>query len=86
VIEKLPETKVSTAACEVNSASKDTTADSLIKTVLSPEDTDPDERSVFVKNVHFKATAQDLKDHFKECGEIIRVTIPIDKATNLAKG
>ena len=40
----------------------------------STED-DPDERSVFVKNVDFSADDTQLKDHFKECGDIVRVTI-----------
>lgn len=31
---------------------------------------DPDERSIFVKNVDFSADDQSLIDHFKECGEI----------------
>jgi len=39
-----------------------------------------------VKNVHFKATPQELKDHFKECGEINRITIPVDQSTNKSKG
>lgn len=47
---------------------------------------DPDERSVFVKNVHFKTTVQELKEHFKECGNIVRITIPVDKASGSAKG
>ena len=47
---------------------------------------DPDERSIFVKNVHFSATAEDLKQHFSDCGEILRVTIPVDKMTNKPKG
>lgn len=40
---------------------------------------DTDERSVFVKNVDFSAEPQELKDHFKECGEIKRITILFDK-------
>ena len=46
-----------------------------------PPGDDPDERSIFVKNVHFSATAEELKSHFSDCGEIKRVTIPIDKLT-----
>lgn len=41
-----------------------------------PEDAeDPDERSVFVKNVDFSINDELLNEHFKECGEIERVTI-----------
>ena len=47
---------------------------------------DADERSVFVKNVHFKTNVQDLKEHFKECGNIVRITIPVDKASGQPKG
>jgi RNA recognition motif-containing protein len=31
---------------------------------------DPDERSVFVKNVDFSINEEMLTDHFKECGAI----------------
>jgi len=39
-----------------------------------------------VKNVHFSATLEDLKEHFSDCGEINRVTIPVDKMSGKAKG
>ena len=42
---------------------------------------DPDERSVFVRNVDFSADDAQLTEHFKECGEIIRVTIKKDPQT-----
>ena len=42
---------------------------------------DPDERSVFVKNVDYSAEPEELKEHFKECGEVKRVTILYDKMT-----
>lgn len=47
---------------------------------------DADERSVFVKNVDYSAEPAELKDHFKECGEVKRVTIPVDKASQQPKG
>ena len=47
---------------------------------------DPDERSVFVKNVDYSAEPEELKDHFKECGEVRRVTILNDKYSNQPKG
>jgi RNA recognition motif-containing protein len=40
----------------------------------APQD-DPDERSVWVKNVDFTADEAQLTEHFKECGDIVRVTI-----------
>lgn len=50
-----------------------------------PQD-DPDERSVFVKNVDFAADEQSLIDHFKECGEVVRVTIRRNKHTEQSLG
>ena len=43
---------------------------------------DTDERSVFVKNVDYSAEPAELKDFFKEAGEIKRVTILFDKIAN----
>ncbi len=51
-----------------------------------PSADDADDRSIFVKNVHFSATPEELKDHFSSCGEIKRVTIPVDKMTSKPKG
>ena len=47
---------------------------------------DPDERSVFVKNVDFSADDETLKEHFKECGDIVRVTIKKDPTTQRSLG
>ena len=47
---------------------------------------DVDERSVFVKGVDFNATVEELKEHFKSCGEINRITILYDRMTGQAKG
>jgi len=47
---------------------------------------DADERSVFIKNVDYSAEPNDLKDHFQECGEVKRITIPVDKMSNQPKG
>lgn len=58
----------------------------IVKQDGSQSGDDPDERSIFVKNVHFTATPQELMNHFNDCGEIKRVTIPVDKFTNKAKG
>ena len=35
-------------------------------------------RSVFVGNVHFSASTEELRALFKGCGKIERVTIPVD--------
>ena len=42
---------------------------------------DVDERSIFVKNVDYSSDPAELKDHFKECGEVKRVTILYDRMT-----
>lgn len=47
---------------------------------------DPDERSVFVRNVDFSADDAQLTEHFKECGEINRVTIKKDPNTQRSLG
>lgn len=43
---------------------------------------DADERSIFVKNVDYSADPTELKEHFGECGEVKRITIPVDKFSN----
>lgn len=43
-------------------------------------------RSVFVKNVEFSASIEEIKQHFKECGEILRVTIGLNKLTRKPLG
>ncbi len=50
------------------------------------EANDPDERSVFVKNVEFGADEASLIEHFKICGEIKRVTIRKDHRTGQPMG
>ena len=49
-------------------------------------DDDPDERSIFVKNVDFSADEPALTEHFKECGEIVRVTIRKNPHTQQSLG
>ncbi|EFO98814.1 hypothetical protein CRE_30214 [Caenorhabditis remanei] len=44
-----------------------------------------DAKSIFVGNVEYGATTEELEDHFKGCGEIVRTTIPKDKMTNRQK-
>lgn len=45
-----------------------------------------DSRSVFVGNVDYAASPEEIQDHFKECGSINRVTILLDKFTGQPKG
>lgn len=50
------------------------------------QDEDAEMRSIYVGNVHFKSTKEELTDFFKECGEIKRITILQDKFTGQPKG
>lgn len=43
-------------------------------------------RSIYIKNVDFTATPEELEEHFKSCGDIIKVTILCDKYTGHSKG
>ncbi|CEL93281.1 unnamed protein product [Vitrella brassicaformis CCMP3155] len=51
------------------------------------EDTNEvDMRSIYVGNVDYAATPEELQDHFKACGTINRITIMVDKFTGHPKG
>lgn len=55
--------------------------------IAGPEEAeDPDERSCFVKNVDFSINEEMLTEHFKECGEIERVTIRKNNQTGQSLG
>jgi len=45
-----------------------------------------DSRSVYVGNVDYGTTPEELQTHFKGCGTINRVTIICDKFTGHPKG
>lgn len=59
-----------------------------IKTLeVKISDTDEvDARSVYVGNVDFTSSTEELREFFKECGAIERVTIPLDKYSHQPKG
>ncbi|KAF1764322.1 hypothetical protein GCK72_004269 [Caenorhabditis remanei] len=44
-----------------------------------------DAKSVFVGNVEYGATIEELEQHFKGCGTIVRTTIPKNKVTKKQK-
>ncbi|CAF1013878.1 unnamed protein product, partial [Didymodactylos carnosus] len=50
------------------------------------EKMEADQRSVYVGNVDYSATAQELENHFHGCGSIHRVTILCDKFSGHPKG
>ena len=41
---------------------------------------------MYIKNVDYMTTKEELMEHFKECGTIVRVTILCDKYTGNPKG
>ena len=45
-----------------------------------------DKRSIFVGNVDYSTSTEELRAVFKECGPIERVTIPTDRGTGRPKG
>lgn len=62
-----------------------------VDTAMDGNGTDDDNgevnrRSVYVGNVDYGATPQELQDHFRSCGQINRITIMVDKYTGHPKG
>lgn len=53
---------------------------------LQDDKEDIDNRSVFVGNVDYSTSPEELQSHFGECGSINRVTILLDKFTGQPKG
>lgn len=45
-----------------------------------------DKKSIYIKNVDFSTTPEELDEHFKKCGDINRITILCDKYTGVPKG
>ena len=45
-----------------------------------------DLKSIYIKNVDFSTTPEELEEHFKKSGEINRITILCDKYTGVPKG
>ncbi|KAK1750843.1 hypothetical protein QBC47DRAFT_309108 [Echria macrotheca] len=53
---------------------------------LSDSKEDVDSRSIFVGNVDYSASPEEIQAHFQSCGSINRVTILLDKFTGQPKG
>ncbi|KAK4158645.1 Polyadenylate-binding protein 2 [Cladorrhinum sp. PSN259] len=53
---------------------------------LSDDKEDIDNRSIFVGNVDYSTSPEELQAHFQSCGSINRVTILLDKFTGQPKG
>lgn len=47
---------------------------------------DVDKRSVYVGNVDYGSTPEEIQEHFKSCGQIKRITILVDRYTGSPKG
>ncbi|KAH0619696.1 hypothetical protein JD844_000620 [Phrynosoma platyrhinos] len=50
------------------------------------EKVEADQRSIYVGNVDYGGTAEELESHFNSCGKINRVTILCDKFSGHPKG
>jgi len=68
-------------------------AEKLKKLTDAVEETDEgidreeiDKRSVYVGNVDYGSTPEELQEHFKSCGQINRITILVDKFSGSPKG
>lgn len=53
---------------------------------LAEDKEDVDSRSIFVGNVDYSASPEEIQAHFQSCGSINRVTILLDKFTGQPKG
>ncbi len=42
--------------------------------------------TIYVGNLSYKATEQDIRDVFAEYGKVSRVTLPVDRETNRMRG
>jgi polyadenylate-binding protein 2 len=63
------------------------TSDTEKKQEATPAESEEiDKRSIFIGNVDYSASTEELREIFKECGNIERVTIPIDKFSMQPKG
>ncbi|NWT46301.1 PABP2 protein, partial [Chroicocephalus maculipennis] len=62
----------------------------LVSAALFPKTTEEkkevDQRSIYVGNVDYGGTAEELESHFNSCGQINRVTILCDKFSGHPKG
>lgn len=59
---------------------------SQVAPMTAEEKMEADQRSIYVGNVDYSATAQELEAHFHGCGSINRVTILCDKFSGHPKG
>lgn len=60
--------------------------DSVEETTEGIDREEVDKRSVYVGQVDYGSTPEELQEHFKSCGSINRITILVDKFTGSPKG
>ena len=60
--------------------------DSVEETGESIDREEVDKRSVYVGNVDYGATPEEVQEHFKSCGQINRITILVDRYSGSPKG
>ncbi|NEP17977.1 MAG: RNA-binding protein [Leptolyngbya sp. SIO4C1] len=42
--------------------------------------------TIYIGNLSFQATEDDIRDVFVEYGEVVRITLPLDRETNKPRG
>ncbi|XP_016393583.1 polyadenylate-binding protein 2-B-like [Sinocyclocheilus rhinocerous] len=58
----------------------------LFFSMTHEEKIDSDRRSIYVGNVDYRATANELEMYFNDCGHVNRVAIPYNRLTGHPKG
>ncbi|NWV61688.1 EPAB2 protein, partial [Malurus elegans] len=66
--------------------SRDTPGAQVLFPLTTKEKVEADQRSIYVGNVDYGGTAEELESHFNSCGLINRVTILCDKFSGHPKG
>jgi polyadenylate-binding protein 2 len=85
--EDLEATEMQRKIEEMDNELADITAkESAVEGKLSEVAGSMDEHSIYIGQVDYSATAEELRAHFAPCGTINRVTIGTDKFTGHAKG
>ena len=65
----------------------DVTSESkVVESKISEASSSMDENSVYIGQVDYEATAEELRAHFAQCGTINRITIMTNKFTGHSKG
>ena len=72
---------------EMDNELADVTSESkVVESKISEASSSMDENSVYIGQVDYEATAEELRAHFAQCGTINRITIMTNKFTGHSKG